>query len=165
MDTGLTLRPMTPDDIDAVAALEAELFPQPWSRGVFVDELSQASRSYIVAEDDSGTVVGYGGILVIGEDAHITTVAVAVQRRNRGLGTRIMLRLVDTAVARGAEHLTLEVRPSNEPARRLYSRFGFAPVGVRKEYYVDEDALVMWARDILSTDYADRLALLREEAA
>ena len=73
-----------------------------------------------------------------------------------------MLALVDAALAAGARYLTLEVRVSNEGARRLYQRFGFAPVGVRKDYYRDEDALVMWATDIDGDGYAERIASIRE---
>lgn len=74
-----------------------------------------------------------------------------------------MLQLVDAVLEMGAKHLTLEVRMSNQAAQRLYAKFGLAPVGVRKEYYGDEDALVMWAIDIDGTDYLVRLERLRRD--
>jgi ribosomal-protein-alanine N-acetyltransferase len=74
-----------------------------------------------------------------------------------------MMALVDAALEADARHLTLEVRMSNQAAQRLYQRFGFAPVGLRKNYYRDEDALVMWAIDIDTDDYRDRLAAIRPD--
>jgi ribosomal-protein-alanine N-acetyltransferase len=73
-----------------------------------------------------------------------------------------MLALVERALAAGAKHLTLEVRITNSVAQGLYDRFGFDPVGRRKNYYKDEDALVMWATDIDTPEYAERLTAIRE---
>lgn len=159
--SALAIRDMSASDIPNVVALEREVYPQPWSEGVFRDELSLLNRSYLVIEDD-GRLVAYGGMLTVERDAHITTVAVDPSARRNRLGTRLMLALVDEALAAGAEHLTLEVRASNDAARRLYERFGFATVGVRKNYYLTEDALVMWAIDIRSDDYGQRIAGIRD---
>jgi ribosomal-protein-alanine N-acetyltransferase len=158
-----TIRPMERSDLSAVSRLEEEVYPQPWSLRVFQDELRARNRSYLVLEDREGTLVGYGGLLVVDGDAHITTLAVDPEVRRRRLGTRTMLALVDEAFAIGAEHLTLEVRMSNEAAQRLYARFGFAPVGLRKNYYRDEDALVMWAIDIKTPEYQERIAGIRSD--
>lgn len=156
----MTIRRMVRGDIPAVAALEADIYPQPWSPRVFFDELAMESRVYVVSifEDE---IVGYGGLLLIEEDAHITTVAVAPEARGHQIGTRLMMSLIDRSLDSGARHLTLEVRVSNEPAQALYERFGFRPVGRRKNYYRDEDALVMWATDIDTDEYAERLAAVR----
>jgi len=162
--TSLALRPMTPADVGAVHTLEVATFTAPWPRAFFDEELAADNRTYLVVEE-GGDLVGYGGILVIDGDAHVMTVAVAADRRTRGIGTRIMLALVDAALEAGARHLTLEVRPSNRPARRLYHRFGFEPVGLRPRYYPDEDALVMWALDITERAYRDRIAAIREAVA
>lgn len=159
--TALTLRPMTEADVEAVHALEVATFTAPWPRAFFDQEIAAENRHYLVVEE-AGALVGYGGVMVIGGDAHVMTVAVAAGRRTRGIGTRIMLALVDAAAERGAEHLTLEVRPSNRPARRLYHRFGFEPVGLRPRYYPDEDALVMWAVGIDEPAYRERLDTIRE---
>ncbi len=155
-------RPMDPADITSLAVLEADIYETPWSEGVFHDELARSNRVYLVAENGSGELVAYGGLLLVDEDAHITTLAVVPEWRGRGLGTRLMLALADAAVEAGAAHLTLEVRLSNAPAQRLYRRFGFAPVGLRKNYYRDEDALVMWAIDIDTDEYRERLRLISE---
>ncbi|MBN2113415.1 MAG: ribosomal protein S18-alanine N-acetyltransferase [Acidimicrobiia bacterium] len=152
---------MTGEDIPAVAALERLSFADPWSEQAFHEELGAAGRRYLVAEE-GGAVVGYGGLLVVGEDTHVVTLAVAPQDRGRGLGSRMMLALAEEALAAGSSHLTLEVRVSNEAAQRLYRRFGFETVGLRRHYYRDEDALIMWAVDADSDEYARRLAEIRE---
>ena len=157
----IQIRKMVIADIPVVAELERAVYPQPWSMRVFVDELGLDSRTYVVAVADDA-IVAYAGLLIVEDDAHITTVAVDPQARQKRIGTHLMINLVDHALAIGAKHLTLEVRVSNSAARRLYERFGFAPVGVRKDYYRDEDALVMWAIDIDTQDYATRIANIRE---
>jgi ribosomal-protein-alanine N-acetyltransferase len=103
--------------------------------------------------------VGFAGLLFAAEDGHVTTVSVDPDFQQHRIATRMMLVLVERALARGVEALTLEVRPSNAAAVALYQRFGFAPVGVRKNYYreTNEDALVMWATDVQSPGYRDRL--------
>jgi ribosomal-protein-alanine N-acetyltransferase len=151
-------------DIPAVALMEGAVFPDPWSANAFGEELAAAGRRYLVAEE-GGEIVGYGGVMVVGEDTHIVTLAVAPEERGRGLGTRLMLALAEEALSAGSSHLTLEVRVSNEAAQRLYHRFGFDTVGVRRHYYRDEDALIMWAMDADSADYARRLAEIREGLA
>ncbi len=156
-----SIRSMEEGDIPAVALLENRVFPDPWSENAFREELVAAGRRYLVAEE-GGVVVGYGGLLVVGDDAHVATVAVEEEARGRGLGTRLMLRLADEARAAGAAHLTLEVRVSNHPAQSLYRRFGFETVGLRRHYYRNEDALIMWALDIDSEAYQRRLAQIRE---
>ena len=157
---GPRIRRMKKRDLPAVVTLEQEIYPQPWSPGVFTEELTLLNRHYVVVEDD-GDIVGYGGLLLVAEDAHVTSLAIDPRARRRRLGTRLMLALVDAGLAAGARHLTLEVRISNEGARHLYQRFGFAPVGVRKDYYRDEDALVMWATDIDTDDYVARIDAIR----
>ena len=155
-----TIRPMLRSDIPAVSAIEAEVYSHPWSPRVFFDELTTVNRTYMVVEGAEG-LVGYGGLLIIEEDAHITTLAVVEEARGKKLGVRLMLALIDAALANGARHLTLEVRLSNTPAQGLYERFGFEPVGRRKNYYVDEDALIMWATDVDTVEYGTRLAEIR----
>ena len=156
------IRRMSLEDLDGVLALEREVYPEPWSAAIFQDELSRGNRRYLAAEDDEG-LAGYGGLMIIDEDAHVTTLAVAARARQQKLGTRIMLELVEESLAAGCRNLTLEVRVSNQPARDLYQRFGFAPVGLRKNYYRTEDALVMWVIDIDEPEYRERLDAIRTE--
>ena len=156
----LSIRSMAPEDLHRVADLEAQAYSQPWNAHVFADELGQESRSYLVIEEHD-TLLGYGGLMVIGSEAHITTVVVHPDRREDRLGTRIMVALCDEAVNRSATSMTLEVRVSNEAAQSLYRRFGMTPVGVRKKYYRDEDALIMWVHDIDGAAFAERVDAIR----
>lgn len=153
-------RPMTPADIPAVLELERATYAQPWSEGIFRDELSLGDRVYVVAERD-GEMAGFAGLMLVAEDAHVTTLAVRPDIRRDGLGTRLMLQLIAAGLERGARNLTLEVRATNAGAQRLYNRFGLVAVGVRKHYYRDDDAVIMWATDIDQPDYADRLQEIR----
>ena len=153
------IRPFAVDDIPAVAALEADNQPQPWTEGILKDELAADNRSYLIAEDDG--VSGFAGVMVVGEEAHVTNLLVAKEARRRGVGKALMLSLVETALEMGARHLTLEVRSKNEAARSFYAHFGLAPVGVRRGYYGDDDALIMWVHDIDSEAYAHRLEVIR----
>jgi len=157
----VSIRPMVRGDIPAVAELESDIYPQPWSPRVFFDELALDNRRYLVATIAEGVVMGYCGLLIVEDDAHITTIAVAPGARGHHLGQRLMLALVDVAREVDTRHLTLEVRVSNDGAQRLYERFGFDPVGRRKNYYKDEDALVMWATDIDNEAYQERIRTIR----
>jgi [ribosomal protein S18]-alanine N-acetyltransferase len=159
----ILLAPLTDEDVDSAVELEARTYSTPWSEQVFRDELEAPGRTYIKAVDPQGRLVGYAGLMQVGDEAHITTVVVDPDYRGGGIGTRLMFDLVRTAVSEGAHSLTLEVRVSNAAAQALYRRFGMAPVGVRKRYYVDEDALIMWVHDIDSVGYADRLESIRQE--
>ncbi len=157
-----SMRPMTPADVAAVAGLEAATFTDPWPPEVFFDELRAPGRHYLLIESE-GSTIGYAGIMIAGEDAHLMTVAVEPPHRRSGVATRLMLEMVERAIKEGARNMTLEVRPSNQPAHQLYEKFGFVEVGVRPGYYRDEDAVVMWALDLRSDQYAARLATIRDE--
>jgi ribosomal-protein-alanine N-acetyltransferase len=157
----LNLRRMTEADLDVVTALEAQAYSQPWNAHVFADELNQPSRTYVVIEDQAA-VLGYAGLMVVGTEAHVTTVVVHPDRRDDRLGTRLMLALAAEAIEADAKSMTLEVRASNVAAQRLYRRFGMAPVGMRKKYYQDEDAMIMWVHDIDGTEFAERIAEIEE---
>jgi ribosomal-protein-alanine N-acetyltransferase len=152
----ITIRPMTLDDLDEVVALEADIQPRPWSDQVFRDELAADNRTYLVAAGPDA-IVGFGGVMVIGDEAHITTLLVGEESRRRGVGRKLMSTLIESALTRGAHHVTLEVRSGNEAARALYSSLGLAPVGIRPHYYGDEDALILWAHDIDRPEYLENL--------
>jgi ribosomal-protein-alanine N-acetyltransferase len=156
----MDVRAMTPEDIPAVLELERASFPQPWDETILRSEVVADNRVYLVAEVD-GSVVAYGGLLVAGDEAHVVTLASSIPRK--GIGTRLMLGLVDAALDHGARHLTLEVRASNRGAQGLYRKFGMAPVGVRSAYYGTEDALVMWVHDISEPEYRIRIDSIRRE--
>lgn len=161
----LEIVPMRRRHLRGVLRIEVQSYPKPWTYGLYLSELALGGlRCYLVARS-RGEVVGYGGAMYIGPDAHVTTLATAPEFHRRGIGGRVLLGLARAAVAHGAENLTLEVRVTNEAAIALYRRFGFAPAGVRKNYYaeVNEDALVMWANDIHAEEYAARLDRLGAE--
>ena len=151
----ITVRTFTEADIPAAVALEQANRPHPWTEGVFRDELAAEGRVYLAA-DDAG-LVGFGGVTVSGDEAHVTNLLVAPDHRGSGLGRRLMVGLIEAAREAGARHLTLEVRASNRAARALYASLGLAPVGVRPGYYGDDDALIMWAHDIDSPRYVEKL--------
>ena len=138
-------RDLLPEDAEAVANIERESFPTPWSREDFWREASNDFACYIVALDDA-EIIGFGGCWISFEEAQVTNIALTSVQRGRGLGKTLMARLMRAAAARGAERMTLEVRPSNTPALRLYEGLGCAAVGIRKKYYQDndEDAILMW---------------------
>lgn len=160
MPTAINFRSMILADIPLVVELERATYPQPWSEDVFTDELSRTDRAYILAEVD-GTMVGFGGLMFVEQYAHVTTLAIKADARKRGLGTRLMLELINAGLAHGAQNLTLEVRAANDGARRLYNRFGMVAVGLRKHYYRDDDAVIMWATDIDEPEYLGRLEEIR----
>lgn len=161
--TGITLRPMHRRHLRQVAALEASVYGRPWPRRVFELELRQGhTRSYTVALH-ARRVVGYAGIVLATDAAHVTTVVVRPEHRGRGIATALVAQVLDVARDGGATAATLEVRAGNTAAQRLYRRFGFAPVGVRAGYYEDtgEDALIMWLHDLQGDGVGARLAHAR----
>ena len=134
----VALRPMRLQDIPAVASLEQELFPiVAWPLELFFDEFAQTeTRHYLVAEDNGG-LIGYCGVMVLGSTADIQTIGVLPQYEGRGIGTRMLTRMLDEARRRGAAETLLEVREDNPRARRLYERFGFEHIHTRRGYYRD----------------------------
>jgi ribosomal-protein-alanine N-acetyltransferase len=150
-----SIREMDLTDLEEVVSLETAAQPRPWSEQVFRDELAADNRIYHVAEDPG--LVGFGGLMIVGDEAHVTNLLVARERRGRRIGTALVVSLIESAVAAGARHLTLEVRKENVAARALYSRLGLAPVGIRPRYYGDDDALILWAHDIDRPDFLETL--------
>ncbi|GHU74302.1 ribosomal-protein-alanine N-acetyltransferase RimI [Clostridia bacterium] len=140
------IRPMTMGDVDAVAAIERETFAVPWSRESFVRELTEniTTARYFILDLD-GDVVGYAGMWLVIDEAHITNIAVRQGFRGLGGGELLVRALIAEAIDCGLVWMDLEVRRSNIVAQGLYRKMGFIDVGYRKRYYEDnrEDALVM----------------------
>ena len=151
----MVIRPLTIDDLGAVVALEAANAAAPWSEGVFRDELAAENRIYLAADENG--VVGFAGAMLVADEAHVTNLLVDPGWRRQGIGFELMKSLIEAAVEAGVRHLTLEVRSRNEAARALYGRLGLAPVGIRKGYYGDDDALILWAHDIDGEGYGEIL--------
>ena len=154
----VVITPMRRRHLRAVLRIEQQVYPRPWSIGLFMSELGyRGSRTYLVARVGT-TVVGYAGSMMAGDDAHITTIAVDPAWHRHKIGTRLMLELAQSA-STAAPATSPSRCGGNEAAQGLYRTFGFAPAGIRKNYYVEtnEDALVMWATDVDREDYRDRL--------
>jgi len=148
-----------------VMAIERQVYPRPWSPNLFLSEMNESrNRCYFVARLDR-EVVGYGGLICYGEEAHVTNVAVDPVHHRTKIGSRILHDLILAAVDMGAEAVSLEVRVTNWGAQRLYGRFGFRPVGVRKNYYqeINEDALIMWLDGVRTAEYRSKLRALMQD--
>ena len=138
--------PMVGADLDDVAAVERQIYPFPWTRGNFADSLN-AGYSAWVLRDDVGRLQAYAVMMLAIDEAHLLNLSVARDAQRRGLGWRTLEWIAEVARGHGAHTLLLEVRPSNTAALRLYQRYGFERVGLRRGYYPAsegrEDALVM----------------------
>ena len=166
MDTpALTVRPMHTVDVAAVVALESAASLPGWSTEAYAKELANPAARYLVAMEGPD-LVAMGGIWLALDEAHVTTMAVAGQRRRRGLGRLILHHLLLAAEGEGMLQATLECRASNAAAQALYRLYGFYPVGARKRYYEDgEDAVIMTTEPFASGAFRDRFALRRAELA
>jgi ribosomal-protein-alanine N-acetyltransferase len=158
---GIEITRMKRRHIRGVMAIERRVYPRPWTPSLFISEITAGrTRCYLVALADA-KVVGYGGLMCYGDEAHVTNIAVDPAWHRHKIGTRLLLTLMRQALARSCRNVTLEVRVSNTGAQAMYRRFGFAPAGVRRKYYESvEDAIVMWCHDIGSDEHQARLALL-----
>ena len=163
----LVVEPMRRRHVAGVMEIEQVSYPKPWTASVFETELGMAARGervYLVARD-GGQVVGYAGMMLAVDEAHVTNIAVVPTARQGGLGTRLLAELAWAAIQRGCTGLTLEVRVSNHAAQALYAAFGFEAAGIRQRYYENtEDAIVMWRHGILDDDFRALLRRLSPEA-
>ena len=159
----LAILPMATSDIATVTRIERASFSTVWPADAFYNELSTNKLAHYFVGRVEDRIVAYGGIWVILEDSHITTLAVDPEFRRRRFGEVLLLRLIDEAMERGAAWMTLEVRQSNAVAQRLYQKYGFTTVTMRAGYYSDdnESALIMWAGSLRSELYQNRLKVLR----
>jgi ribosomal-protein-alanine N-acetyltransferase len=159
----LDIAPMVMDDIPEVLKIEALSFVSTWPPNAFVNELRDNKLAHYFTGRLDGRIVAYGGIWVILEDSHVTTIAVHPDVRGQRLGEEMLVHLLDQAIERDASWVTLEVRESNEVAQKLYRKYGFTIVSTRRGYYSDnnESALVMWAGNLKGALYASRLAALK----
>ena len=145
----ITFRKMTANDADAVAEIELKTFSMPWKREDFFRELNKDFAEYIVGEIDE-KIVAYAGAWISFNEAEVMNVAVDENFRGQGIGKKLFAELIKICKNRGATAITLEVRPSNTPAIKIYENFGLKSVGRRKNYYDNptEDALIMWNTDL-----------------
>jgi ribosomal-protein-alanine N-acetyltransferase len=159
----LVIEPMSDGDIKDVLRIEQQSFSTTWPANAFYQELHDNKLAHYFVGRVGKQIVAYGGIWVILEDSHVTTIAVTPAHRGRRYGEIMLLHLLDQAMSRGASWMTLEVRESNTVAQALYRKYGFTTVSTRKGYYSDnnENALVMWAGNLKSEIYKNRLQALR----
>ncbi len=187
-----TIRPMTADDIVQVADVERESFPSMWPQTAYKRELANKLARYLVLTEardapieppapaglwgalrrvvggspPSGSqrqLLGFIGVWLMVGEAHIVTVAVRERYRRTGIGERLVIAILELAMREGQESATLEVRASNDAAQRLYAKYGFARLGLRKRYYTDnhEDAVIMTTADLFSDAFRARFEDLR----
>src|SRR5881398_3037954 len=144
----LTLDLMREGDVATVQEIEREIFATPWPRNAYFRELVSRFR----APDFDPTIIGYGGMWRMYDEAHVTTIGVRRDLHHRGFGRILFAGLVQASYDMGAKWITLEVRTTNDNAMKMYEGFGFKVIGRRKGYYTDngEDAIVMWSDSIHS---------------
>jgi ribosomal-protein-alanine N-acetyltransferase len=159
------LDPMRSSDLEAVQRIEKASFSTPWPEYAYRQELETNRMAHYIVARVAGEVVGFAGIWLMVDEAHVTTFAVDPQWRRQGIGSHMILALLRMSRTLGARRGTLEVRLTNLAARKLYERFGFRPVGVRPRYYTDngEDALIMTTDDLDQPEMVERIARLGRE--
>ncbi len=177
--------PMTVDDLDAIMALERVCFKDPWTRRMYLADLTQNELATYLAvrlrigdcglripdstqseiRNPKSEILAYGGFWLMADEAHIATIASHPDWRGCGLGLHLMLALLDVAQASGAQLSTLEVRAGNLPAQRLYEKLGYEVAGRRRRYYRDgEDGLIMTTPLLAEPEMQARLAATRTDA-
>jgi len=141
---GIVIRPMRREDVDGVTLLEQRIFPDPWPRQAFSEELGRSNRGVLVAEI-GGVLAGYGCYIVIYGEAQLTNIAVDARFRGKSVAKKLLNRILEIAKAADCENIFLDVRPTNKAAIALYRKYGFIELYRRADYYRSpvEDALVM----------------------
>ncbi|SFM32937.1 ribosomal protein S18-alanine N-acetyltransferase [Salibacterium qingdaonense] len=146
MNSTPVIRFMEERDLEGILKVEHDAFQMPWTKYAFFNELMNNQFAHYLVVEWGSDIIGYCGVWIIIDEAHITNIAIHSAYRGYKLGELLMKNVLDMAHAYGAVTMTLEVRVSNLIAQSLYKKLGFQPGGIRKNYYVDnkEDALVMW---------------------
>lgn len=142
----VTFRKMTIHDVNEVYEIEKQSFTLAWTKEAFEQEMLKNEFAYYVLAETQEGVVGYCGMWLVMDEAHITNIAISPKERGKKFGEALMREAIKTAKAQGAKLMTLEARVSNIAALNLYKKLGFKNGGIRKGYYTDnqEDAIVMW---------------------
>ena len=142
------IRPLSSEtDIDDILRIESISFTNPWTREMYLSELEHRDVSFFyIARDAVGEAIGFCSCWLVLDEIHINNLAVLPEQRRSGVASALIEHVLKEGGARGAHRATLEVRRSNEPARKLYEKFGFSVTAVRRGYYTrpDEDALILW---------------------
>jgi ribosomal-protein-alanine N-acetyltransferase len=138
------IKPMTGSDVDSIALLESEIFPDPWPVEAFVEELNRENRGVLVAEINN-VITGYASYINSFGESHLTNIAVAAEYRGKSIAKILLNAILEIAKKADCEYIFLDVRPSNMAAINLYRKFGFYELYRRPNYYrcPVEDALIM----------------------
>lgn len=153
------IRPILESDIDQIMSIEEQSFGKHhWSKNAFINELNNQSAKYFLASleiNNESKVIGYIGYWLIGEEGHITTLAIDHNFRRRHIADILLYYLIKDACKSNVNWLTLEVRASNTSAIYLYNKFNFKQLGIRKNYYQDnnEDGIIYWTENINNESY------------
>jgi len=142
----ITIEPFKIEYLDQLYSVETDSFSIPWSKSDIEKDATQNKMSiYLVALEDN-QVIGYAAMWHVVNEGHITNIAVSPNHRQKGIGTLLVNALINIAKEKEMIGLTLEVNINNTNAQKLYTKLGFKPEGIRKEYYKDtkEDAVIMW---------------------
>lgn len=167
LTAAVRVEPMAVDDIQAVLEIERLSFLTPWPPEAFQQEIRHNRLARYLVARQGGAVVGYAGVWLMVDEAHITTFAVHPEWRRQGIGRRLLQGMLLLAEELGATHMTLEVRVSNHAAQELYRGYGFAFAGRRERYYTDdgEDAWIMTTPSLGSAAMREPLEAARQAAA
>jgi ribosomal-protein-alanine N-acetyltransferase len=151
----VNIRLMKQEDVPQVTEIDREAFPTLWPPANYERELKNGLAHYIVASDEGEQyIMGFAGLWMLVDEAHITNIAVREKHRRQGIGEALLIAIIELAIELGAQLITLEVRASNAEAQKLYAKYGFVRVGLRRGYYTDnrEDAVLMSIEDVKSAE-------------
>jgi ribosomal-protein-alanine N-acetyltransferase len=160
----VSIEPLQKKDLDELMAIETQTFKSHWPVSAFLNEIENNRLAYYFGAHFEKTLVGYAGIWIVMDEAHITTLAVHPEYRRKKIGEQLLLHLLTVATGKGARWATLEVRESNEAAQALYKKFGFVSVGIRKNYYLEENenAIIMWTGNLRGDAFKEKLEQIRQ---
>lgn len=161
----VVIEPLKENDMGEILAIEKTSFKNHWPESAFMDELQKNQLATYVVARHGNALVGYAGLWLVLNEAHVTTVAVHPDYRRRKVGEQLVHHLLQLALSQGAEWATLEVRESNHEAQALYQKFGFSPAGIRKNYYAEEqeNAVIMWVGNLKGEAFQQNLIAIEEE--
>lgn len=167
---GATIRPMSHGDIEALQKIDIEAHGQAWSRAAYTNQINDPWLDHRVAVDDTDRPIAHIATWIDGDTLRITNVACALAHSGQGIATDLLLEVLAPAAASSQiSTISLEVRPGNRRAQRLYSRFGFVPVGTARGFYDrsdlagNRDALVMRVDDASAPQWSDRLKRVSDQ--
>lgn len=158
----MQLRSMKEADVPQVTAIDREAFPTLWPPANYEREMKNGLAHYLVAGDEEH-IIGFAGLWLLVDEAHITNIAVREKHRRQGIGETLLIAIIELAAKLEASNITLEVRASNTEAQKLYAKYGFVKAGLRRGYYTDnrEDAVLMTLEGLKSNEVRKRLENLK----